>query len=175
VVLLIPMLVLLFSRIHRHYKEVAHSLSLSGVKPDVEARSVQTVLLVDDVHAETARLVNFAKSLGHPWHAIHIGINPEKAEAAKLKWQERIGEGELIIIPSPFRLLAEPVKHYIEELQEETPGGFVHVLMGHLVMETYWEQALHQNSAVVFNLALSRLEHVAVTMIPYHISGEEHH
>ena len=41
--------------------------------------------------------------------------------------------------------------------------------MGHLVMDTFWEQALHQNSALLFTLALSRLERVAVTNVPYQI------
>jgi hypothetical protein len=41
--------------------------------------------------------------------------------------------------------------------------------MGHLVMETLWEQALHQNSAVIFNLALANLERVVVTTVPFQI------
>jgi hypothetical protein len=169
IVVLIPSLVFLFFRIHRHYKDVAHSLSLAGIRPDVEPRAIQTLILVDDVHAETARLVNFAKSLRHPWKAVHVGVNPEKAEVVKKKWQERIGEGELVIISSPFRLLAEPIQHYIEELQTEKPGSFVHIIMGHLAMDSFWEQALHQNSAFIFNLALARMDHVVVTTVPYQI------
>ena len=53
------------------------------MKVDLETRSVQTLILVDDVHAETVRMVNFAKSLGHPWRAVHIGINPEKVKLVK--------------------------------------------------------------------------------------------
>ncbi len=169
IIILIPSLVLLFFRIHRHYKDVAHSLSLAGIRPDVEPRAIQTLILVDDVHAETARLVNFAKSLRHPWKAVHVGVNPEKAEVVKKKWKERIGEGELVIISSPFRLLAEPIQNYIEELQREKPGSFVHIIMGHLAMDSFWEQALHQNSAFIFNLALARMDHVVVTTVPYQI------
>jgi amino acid transporter len=169
VLVLIPTLVYIFFRIHFHYRDVARALSLRGVPVDVEKRPIQTVILVDDVHAETVRMVNFAKSLDHPWHAIHIAVNPDKIESIKAKWQQRIGEGELVIIPSPYRLLADPLRQYIEELQEKTPGGFVHVIMGHLAMDTYWEQALHQNSAVMFNLALSRMDRVVVTSVPYQI------
>ncbi|MFN8564263.1 MAG: APC family permease [Anaerolineae bacterium] len=180
VVLLIPTLVLIFFRIHRHYKEVAHALSTSGanVKVDLTTRPVQTLILVDDVHAETVRMVNFAKSLGHPWKAVHIGVNPDKIKVVQEKWKKRIGEGELVIIPSPYRLLAEPLRDYILGLQEQDPEGFVHVIMGHLAMDTFWEQALHQNSALMFALALSRLERVAVTNVPYqihHQADEEGH
>ncbi len=169
VVLLIPVLVFIFFRIHYHYRDVARLLSLEGVPMDVEKRPVQTLILVDDVHAETVRLVNFAKSLDHPWHAVHIAVNPNKADVIRAKWEKRIGEGELVMIPSPYRLLAEPLQQYIEDLQAKTPGSFVHVIMGHLAMDTFWEQALHQNSAVMFNLALSRMERVVVTSVPYQI------
>jgi hypothetical protein len=169
VVILIPVLVGVFFRIHGHYKAVAHSLSLEGVRPDTEGRRVHTLILVDDVHAETVRMVNFAKSLRHPWKAVHISINPDKTELVLKKWEQRIGEGDFVIIESPYRLLAEPLREFIESVQDEDPGSFVHVIMGQLVMDTFWEQALHQNSAFIFNLALSRLDRVVVTTVPYQI------
>jgi hypothetical protein len=128
--------------------------------------------LIDDVHAETVRLVNFAKSLKHPWQAVHVAINPEKAEQVKKKWLQRIGEGDLVIIPSPYRLLAEPIQDYIEQVQAENPGCYVHIIMGHLAMDTFWGQALHQNTALIFNVALSRMERVVVTTVPYQIHHE---
>jgi hypothetical protein len=148
IVILVPVLVWTFFRIHHHYKHVAHALSMEGVKPETETRTVRTLILVDDVH---------------------VGVNPEKAERVKQKWGERIGEGELVILPSPFRHLAEPIQEHILAMQAEQPGCFVHVIMGHLVMDSFWEQALHQNSALIFNLALSRLERVVVTSVPYQI------
>lgn len=169
VLLLLPTLVFIFFRIHHHYKDVAKALSWESVPPDTSPRVVQTLILVDDVHAETVRLVNFAKSLQHPWRAIHVGVNPEKTEKVVEKWQKRIGEGELVVLPSPFRLLAEPIREYIEQIQTEYPGCFVHLIMGHLVMDNYWEQALHQNTAFVFNLSLSRMDNVVVTTVPYQI------
>src|SRR5690606_16491387 len=121
VIILIPSLVYVFSRIHRHYKAVAHALSLQGVPVDTEVRPVQTLILIDDVHAESVRLVNFAKSLGHPWQAIHIGINPDQIEIVKPKWQKRIGEGELVAIPSPYRPLVDPLRQYIAQHRTEEP------------------------------------------------------
>jgi amino acid transporter len=174
IVLLIPCLVFVFFRIHHHYKDVAHLLSLDGARPEVKTRPVKTLILVDDVHAETARMVNFAKSLGHDWEAVHVGVNPEKAELVKEKWQKRIGEGQIVILESPYRMLAKPIQDYIRDIQTEIPGCFVHVIMGHLVMDTFWEQILHQNSALIFNLALSHMEQVVVTSVPFQIQRNGH-
>ncbi len=171
VIVLIPTLVFIFFRIHSHYKRVARALSLQGKPVEIKRRMVQTIILVDDVHAETVRMVNFAKSVGDPWHAVHIAINPDKVELVKQKWKERIGEGELIIIPSPYRLLAEPLREYIQQLQAEQPESFIHIILGHLAMPNFWEQALHQNTALVFNLALAGMENIAVTAVPYQIQN----
>lgn len=174
VVILIPSLVYLFFRIHRHYQNVAEALSLRGVPVDTMPRPVQTLILVDDVHAETVRLVDFAKSLGHPWQALHVGVNPDRIDLVRAKWDERIGEGELVILPSPFRYLAEPLRAYVLMLQDERPDAFIHVIMGHLAMDTFWEQVLHQNTSVIVNLALSRLDRVAITSVPYQIHRDAH-
>ena len=119
-------------------------------------------------------MVNFAKSLGHDWEAVHVGVNPEKAELVKQKWHERIGEGQIVVLESPYRMLSEPIQDYIRDIQTRIPGCFVHVIMGHLVMDTFWEQILHQNSALIFNLALSHMEQVVVTNVPFQIQRNGH-
>jgi amino acid transporter len=169
VVVLIPLLVAAFFRIHHHYQDVARSLSLRHNSTDIRCRPVQTLVLVDGVHAGTIDLINFARSLGHPWHAVHIGVQPEKAQALPAIWKTVIGEGELVIVPSPYRELNRPIRQYVERLLQENPDGFVHVVVGHLSMESAWEQALHRNSVLIFNLALHGLERVVVTIVPHQI------
>jgi amino acid transporter len=174
VVVLIPALVLVFFQIHRHYKEVAHSLSLSQARVHIGARPVETLILVEDVHAGTVELVNFAKSLGHPWRAIHIAVQPQKIASLRAKWAQRIGEGELIMIQSPYRQLTRPITEYIEGMQADRPEAIIHVVMGHLSMDSGWKQVLHQNSVLIFNLTLTTLPHVVVSIVPYRI-GENGH
>jgi hypothetical protein len=105
VVVLIPVLVTIFFRIHRHYRNVARNLSAGIAQESIPCCPVLTLVLVDDVHAETLRTINFARSLGHPWKAILVAVNPEKAEKVRKKWETYIGEeDELVIIPSPITL-----------------------------------------------------------------------
>jgi hypothetical protein len=162
-------LVAAFFRIHRHYRDVARSLSLRHTNSDITTRPVQTLVLVDGVHAGTVDLVHFARSLGHPWHAVHVAVQPEKAQALPALWDKTIGEGELVVVDSPYRELNRPIRLYVEKLLRENPDGFVHVVVGHLAMETAWEQMLHRNSVFIFNLALHGLERVVVTIVPHQI------
>ncbi len=123
VIVLIPALVFIFSRIHSHYQDVAQALSLDNAyRPRLPSEDVVTVLLVDGVHMGTLEMVDFAKALGNPWHAIHVGVNPEKSERTKQKWEQYIGDGELIILQSPYRHLLAPIREYVIQ----PPGGQPH-------------------------------------------------
>ena len=62
---------------------------------------------------------------------------------------------------------------YIEELLEELGDGYIHVIVGHLVMNTLQGQALHQNAAIALNLALQDIKRVAVTTVAYQFDEEK--
>lgn len=173
VVLLIPTLVLIFLGIHRHYRRVAAQLSLENLNIHPHRSPVRTLVLVDDVHAGTLRLVNFAKSLRHRWQAIHVAVDPEKAERIRTLWRKRIGEGNLLLLESPYRSISAPLREYLIQLQKENPGIFIHLLVGQLAMPSYWEQVLHRNTNLLIDLVLRDLDRIAVTSVPYQIDQAE--
>lgn len=174
VLILIPALVFVFSRIHDHYKDVAQALSLENQQALIQTDRVITLLLVDGVHMGTLQMVNFAKSLGSPWQAIHVGVNPERTKATQEKWDKYIGENErLIIIQSPYRHLMAPIREYVMGILRENNDAIVHIVMGHLAMDSVFTQALHQNSSLILNLGLTGLERVVVTIVPLQIRHDE--
>jgi hypothetical protein len=170
ILLLVPALVFLFFRIHHHYKDVAHALSLEKTQvKEIETDRVITMLLVDSVHKGTMQMVKFAKSMGNPWHAVHVGVSQERTQATQAKWAKYIGEGELVIIESPYRHLVAPIREYVIDLLKENPGTIVHIVMGHLAMDSLFTQALHQNSSLILNMGLTGLERVVVTIVPLQV------
>ena len=174
VIILIPALVYLFSRIHTHYQDVAQALSLENTRqPRLPSEEVVTVLLVDGVHMGTLEMVDFAKALGNPWHAIHVGVNPERSETTQRKWDQFVKEGELVILPSPYRHLLAPIREYVVSLLHANPRVIVHIVMGHLAMDSVFTQVLHQNSSLILNLGLTGLERVVVTIVPVQIYHDD--
>mgnify|MGYP007112906898 CR=1 FL=1 len=95
--LLVPALVFVFFRIHHHYKDVAEALSLENASRfRIASEEVVTLLLVDGVHLGTLEMVDFAKALGNPWHAIHVGVNPQKSEVTQKKWDQYVSDGYVV-------------------------------------------------------------------------------
>ncbi|MEO6063258.1 MAG: APC family permease [Thermoflexales bacterium] len=173
IIIVIPALVYTFHRTHVHYQNVARILSTKYEMTRPTTRPMRTIILVDDVHRGTHKLVEFAKSIGHPWLAAHIAISPTKADIVQLKWHERIGEGELHIIASPYRRLTEPIVEFVLKERDLDPNGFVHVVMGQLVMDTSMAKMLHANNALGIMSELQRHDRIVVTDVPYQLHGSD--
>ena len=81
--------------------------------------------------------------------------------------------GELVILPSPYRSLSQPIRHYVKSLLAQAPNGYVQVLMGQLRTGSPMTQLLHQNSHFIEQLALQDLDHVVVAVVPIQLSALE--
>jgi amino acid transporter len=172
-VIVIPALVFFFLRVHRHYRDIARILSLSTRRVRPVPHRMKTVVLVDDVHFGTVRVVEFAKSLGREWTAVHVDYNDRKTSEVQRKWKERVGEGELVILRSPYRRLIEPIRKYIYDELDRDSDLFMHVIMGQLVMDTPWAKALHSNNSLGIMQELQKIDRVVVTDVPYQLHAED--
>ena len=175
IVLLVPLLVLLFSRIRKHYASVARILSLNQRKVNPIKQDMVTLVFVDDVHAGTVPMVEFAISLRHPWLAVHFDDNPEKTAIIQQKWHERmaLAHHPLLVVSAPYRNITHVAVEYVQKQLDKDPHRLVHVVMGQLIMDNYWEQALHSNSSIGLKLALQRMKRVVVTDVSYQMHTGE--
>ncbi|MCA9936668.1 MAG: permease, partial [Anaerolineales bacterium] len=169
VIVLTPALVWSFFRVYHHYKSVVAELSLAGETRVIGARPLRTIVLIDNLHAASIRAINFAMSLGQPWTAVHISIDPERTANLEQKWAQRMGDTPLLVLPSPYRSLTEPLIAYVQQLRQEAPDAYIHVVLGGLTTESFWQQGLHRNSTLVFRMAFRQLEGVAITNVPYQL------
>lgn len=173
-VFLIPAMVWIFFRIHSHYKRVGKFLTLPWKKVSVSSYpQMKTIILVDDVNTGTLRMIRFAKTLGHPWIALHVNFDHSRAEAVQNKWNELIGESELVFLYSPYRLLLEPVTEFLRKSREEMPNGIVHIITGQLVVPGNFGHLLHSKNARGLYDELQKIESVIVTAVPYHLEKRE--
>jgi amino acid transporter len=174
VVILIPLLVLGFFRVHHHYQQVKQALSLQTRPIDVRTHAVETIVLVNDVHQGTMQMISFAESLGKPWVAVHVAVRPEKTARVLEKWNTYLGDrGHLYVLPSPYRSLTGPIVRLVKDIKREHADAFVNIIMAQLVTESLWGQLLHRNSGPQFKFAFQHIQGVAVTDVHYRISELE--
>jgi amino acid transporter len=170
VVLLIPTLVLLFFRIHHHYRIVAHALSLETYGEPHRILRNRVVLLIGGVHRGVLHALRYARSLSDDITAVYVAIDPVETEKTKKKWQYW-GDGvRLQIIDSPYRRLIEPLVGYIDNLAETTtPRQVLTVIVPSFIPAKSVNKTLHMNTAEVLRKALIQQHDIVIIEVPYHI------
>jgi amino acid transporter len=170
VLFLIPILVAVFSSIHRHYLRLAEHLSLAqyGAPPRVARHRV--ILLISGVHRGSLAALRYARSLTDDITAVHVSLDPEEAERLRQKW-ETWGEGiRLVILDSPYRLLIEPLLEYIEEINRlRQPNEVITIVVPEFIPRHRYNNLLHTQTAFWLRLALMFKPGIVITNVPYQV------
>jgi amino acid transporter len=169
VVLLVPVLVLGFLMIRRHYTEVASQLSLAGFQPPA-ALTTSVLVLVGDLHRGVVRAVQYAQALSPGAKAVYVETDPERTHRLEERWG-KWGMGiPLIVLTSPYRSILGPLLEYLDLLIEK--GGDNHVVtlvIPEFVPARWWQQLLHNQTALLIKGAMLFRKNVVVTDVPYHL------
>ena len=170
VLILIPVLVFIFSAIHRHYRQLAASLSLDdyGVPPRTIRHRV--IMPVGGVHRGSLAALSYARTLSDDVTAVYISLDPEEAARVREKW-DRWGEGvRLVVLDSPYRLLYEPFLQYIEEISaQRQPNETITIVVPQFVPRHGWQNLLHTQTALFLRMALLFKPGIVITDVPYQL------
>jgi amino acid transporter len=171
ILILIPLLIGLFTFIHRHYSTVARRLSLEkyGEPPPYSVRH-RVIVPISNVHQGTLAALRYARTLSDDVTAVHVSMEPEDTEKVRKKW-ERWGRGtRLVIVESPYRLFLEPLLNYIEEiLSSRQLNETITIVVPHFVPSQRVHNALHMQAAELLRRELLATPGVVITEVPYQI------
>lgn len=170
VLILMPLLVLLFSRIHRHYQTLAAALSLDRYGEPSRTTRYRVILPISGVHRGSLAALRYASSLSDDVTAVHVSIDPEETEKVQKKWAIW-GDGvRLVILDSPYRLLLEPLLGYIEEIaSHRQPGEVITIVVPQFVPRRWYNNLLHTQTAFWLRMALLLKPGIVITEVPYQI------
>jgi amino acid transporter len=168
IVLVIPALLLGFLVVNRHYRHVAEELSLEGFEPKAITRH-SVLVLVGDLHRGVVAALAYAQSLSPSAKAIYIEIDPDRTRRLEERWG-KWGQGvPLVVLTSPYRSLLRPLLNYIEHLQAHGERHVVTIVLPEFIPRRWWQNLLHNQTALLIKGALLFRKDVIVTDVPYHL------
>jgi amino acid transporter len=173
----IPLLVMIFMRIHKHYQQVSEQLTMHGLPPSLRPwPSPRVVIPISGVHRGMVDAVNFARSISDQVTAVFIDIEsgPDEDELRK-NWNDWFPDVNFVVISSPYRALVDPLLKYLEQTdQEHNDGQQAILVLPELIPGSSWQDILHNQSAAQIKKALlfQRRHHGLQRIIidvPYHL------
>jgi len=170
---LIPLIVLLFKGIRRHYDRVNKMLH---VEPGWKAPRMNhtVIVLVGRVHRGVLEALAYARSLA-PNHlaAVSVVTDDEEQRAIEAQWESYEITVPLEMVHSPYRDLVGSIMKYIDDLDDRWQNDIVTVLIPEFVVTHWWEQLLHNQTALFLKARLLFRPNIVVTSVPVHLDIEE--
>lgn len=170
VILLIPILVTVLLKIHRHYVEVAEQLSLVDAPRPAAVRRHTAIVLISGVHRGVMPALQYALSIAPDnVTAVYVDLDTAATEKMKLKWKEWGCGIPLVVLPSPYRTLQQPLLRYIDEVDAMYDDDVLTIILPEFVPSKWWQYMLHNQTGLQLKAALFFSRGKVVTSVPYHL------
>jgi amino acid transporter len=154
--------------IRRHYQRVSEETALIEGEDRTLPSRVRAIVLVSKLHKPTLRALAFAKaSRPSTLEALTVAVDPDETEQLVKIWEESGIPVPLKVVASPFREVTNPILDYVKNIRIESPRDVVTVYIPEYVVGHWWEQILHNQSALRLKGRLLFTPGVMVTSVPY--------
>ena len=129
-------------------------------------------MLVSNLLAPTLRALAYAQATSpSTLRAVTVSDDPGDDELPRL-WEERGVPVKLVVLESPFRETVRPVRRYIAHLRREHPGDVISIVIPEYVVEHWWQNVLHNQTALRLKGRLLFEPSVTVTSVPWVLKEE---
>jgi amino acid transporter len=155
--------------IRRHYDNVGRELLVEADDQVLPTR-VHAIVLVSKVHKPTMRALAYAKAT-RPNVLEAVLVDADSASTARIleEWDERRIDVPLKVLYSPYREIIRPIVEYTRSIRDANPRGVVAVYIPEYVVGRWWEQILHNQTALRLKGRLLFTPGVMVTSVPYQL------
>jgi len=180
--LCIPLLILFFRRIHRHYQNVERQIATLTPLPPPETRAPVVVLPAAAWTRVTQHGLSFALRLSKDVHVVQVRTETDDTEILSDNWDLLvcgparvcgIVEPKLVVLTSDFRQFFKPLIDYILKLEADHPDRDIVVVIPDLVLPHWYENSLHNNRGTFLRtlLRMRCTSRVVIVNTPYHIAA----
>jgi amino acid transporter len=168
VIIVVPLMVLAFLAVRRHYDSLRGQLTLQGFSPPKLGRH-PVVVLVGGIHRGVIMALTYAKAISPNVTAIAVDLDPTATSRLQMHWREWAPDVPLVILDSPYRSVLQPVLHYIDQMEKQRDGDYMTIILPEFIPAKWWHHLLHNQTALLLKTAiLFRRGKVAIS-IPYHL------
>ncbi|EWC61720.1 putative conserved membrane protein [Actinokineospora spheciospongiae] len=165
----------LMTGIRRHYDRVADELATAeGERVFVLPSRIHSIVLVSKLHLPTRRALAYARAT-RPDVLEAITVNVDDVDTKRLvsDWEKENFPVPLKVVESPYREITKPVLDYVKRIRTDNPRDVVTVFIPEYVVGRWWEQVLHNQSALRLKSRLLFQPGVMVTSVPWQLESSE--
>lgn len=169
IVVLIPLIVLAFRQVRKHYRHVADRLRVDPAhRLDQFPPKHGVVVLVGGVNQSSLAAIRYARSVGaEDAVAVTVALDEEHAGVIRDQWERFEVRFPLEIIESPYRDLTGTIEDYLDELDQRWGHDYLTVIIPEFVLPHWYQGVFHNQSALALKYALKFRKDTVVVNVPF--------
>ena len=168
VLIIIPALIVALNGIRKHYASTAEQLSLVGRSPS-SLRFNHVIVPVGTLHRGVVRALEYARTLSTDVTAVYVETNPETTAKLRAKWETWGQDIPLEVLDSPYRSTVAPLMGVINRFDNSRRDTVVTIVIPEFVPSRWWQQILHNQTALTLKFLLLSRRNTVVISIPFHL------
>ena len=176
VVVAIPLLVMVFYGIRRHYNTVHKSLELNFcdvIEVSQKAtNNIKIVMPISSLHKGTLKAIEFAQSISHNIDMVTINMDESETQKLKADWQKLGIKQELIVIEPKIESFVYYFIKYIK-CSDRSNNGLSTVVLPKVQNRKFWHSMLHNQRVFLLKWGLKSISNKGDTRViievPYQI------
>lgn len=174
VLIFLPLIVIFFLRIKRHYDRVGDQLR---IQPKEKAQAIQikgNVLIVPvaGITQVVENTINYAKSMDPDVIiAVYVAFDREQEKKFEEQWKIWQPDIRLVTLHSHYRSIIQPLTKFIDTIEYKASESSycVSVIIPQFIPKKRWHDILHNQSSFLIRAYLLYKRNVIVTTVPYHL------
>jgi amino acid transporter len=173
-ILAMAVLFFLMLGIKRHYNRVSEELQLDEDDSQLLPSRVHAIVLLSKLHKPAMRALAYARATRPTFlEAVTVEVDPEDTVALREEWARRDIPVPLKVLASPYREISRPIVDYVRSLRSGNPRDVVVVYIPEYVLGRWYEQILHNQSALRLKARLLFTPGVMVASVPWQLRSSE--
>ncbi|MGB3696534.1 MAG: APC family permease [Gordonia sp. (in: high G+C Gram-positive bacteria)] len=164
----------LMKLIHRHYSAIEEELETAEDSDEVLPSRSHAVVLVSTLHLPTRRAIRYARATRpDSIEAVTVNVDDRDTRILVGEWEDSDITVPLKVLASPYREITRPIINYVRRVRRESPRDVITVFIPEYVVGHWWEQILHNQSALRLKTRLLFEPGVMVTSVPWQLNSSE--
>jgi hypothetical protein len=174
-ILAMAVLFVLMLGIKKHYARVRDELAIDwSVDRPMLPSHVHAIVCISKVHKPTMRALAYARASRPTYlEAVTVDVDPEETQALLEEWDRHDIPVPLKVLASPYRQITKPILDYVRSIRSGNPRDIVTVYLPEYVLGKWWEQVLHNQSALRLKGRLLFTPGVMVVSVPWQLASSE--
>ena len=170
ILIFLPLLVMVFHRIKRHYILVGKQLSVNNRKFLHPIEGNVIIVPVAGMTHVVENTINYAKSLSpNQIIAVYVSFEREDEKEFEEKWNKWQPDVRLVTLQSYYRSILQPLTKFIDTVEHKARelNYTVTILIPQFIPKKNWHNILHNQTSLLIRAYLLLKRNLIVSTVPF--------